>query len=234
VVFSGRHGELPCNPCRRERFIESVVSALPAPLGAQQTPRRCSPALIGAHPRRVHRDRARGSAPNSATLADYAAPTREPIAGAPASPAQRLVQRLTEREHQRDDQRDDGAHTSSRSIPGSSGRLLPRPASALAAPLRLGKTLAATDASRKLARSRGRDVELQRQLIALAVKEATRYALSQRLIASRNRRRACRAEPEIGQGFFERRHAAEIPTCPGRTSGRGQRQGGSHQARKRT
>src|SRR5437773_6026718 len=46
-----------------------------------------------------------------------------------------------------------------------------------------GKTLAATDASRKLAEVAVEDVELQRQLIALAVKEAyTNTLFSQRLI----------------------------------------------------
>src|SRR5438552_9638113 len=68
-----------------------------------------------------------------------------------------------------------------------------------------GKTLAATDASRKLAEVAVEDVELQRQLIALAVKEAyTNTLFSQRLI--RVQQQAVeRAEPNLrsAKGFFD-------------------------------
>jgi len=57
-----------------------------------------------------------------------------------------------------------------------------------------GKTLAATDASRKLAEVAVEDVELQRQLIALAVKEAyTTRSSASVSSASRSRRSSGRA-----------------------------------------
>src|SRR5947208_3914918 len=68
-----------------------------------------------------------------------------------------------------------------------------------------GKTLAATDASRKLAEVAVEDVELQRQLIALAVKEAyTNTLFSQRLIRVQEQA-VERAELNLrsAKGFFD-------------------------------
>lgn len=68
-----------------------------------------------------------------------------------------------------------------------------------------GKTLAATDAARKLAEVASEDVELQRQLIALAVKEAyTNMLFAQRLIRV-NEQALERAQLNLrsAQGFFE-------------------------------
>jgi outer membrane protein TolC len=68
-----------------------------------------------------------------------------------------------------------------------------------------GKTLAATEATRKLAEVAAEDVELQRQLIALAVKEAyTNILFAQRLIRV-NDQAVARAELNLrsARGFFE-------------------------------
>jgi outer membrane protein TolC len=68
-----------------------------------------------------------------------------------------------------------------------------------------GKTLAATEATRKLSEVAAEDVELQRQLIALAVKEAyTNILFAQRLIRVNNQAVA-RAELNLrsARGFFE-------------------------------
>jgi outer membrane protein len=68
-----------------------------------------------------------------------------------------------------------------------------------------GKNLAATEASKKLAAVAMEDVELQRQLIALAVKEAyTNILFAQRLIRV-NQQAVERAELNLrsAQGFFE-------------------------------
>jgi len=68
-----------------------------------------------------------------------------------------------------------------------------------------GKTLAATDAARRLAEVASEDVELQRQLIALAVKEAyTNMLFAQRLIRV-NEQALERAQLNLrsAQGFFE-------------------------------
>ncbi len=68
-----------------------------------------------------------------------------------------------------------------------------------------GKTLASTEAARKLAEVASEDVELQRQLIALAVKEAyTNMLFAQRLIRV-NEQALERAQLNLrsAQGFFE-------------------------------
>jgi len=98
-----------------------------------------------------------------------------------------------------------GAATSRRARPGIR-RYVPRAGPALAASFfDFGKTLAATDASRKLAEVAVEDVELQRQLIALAVKEAyTNTLFSQRLIRVQEQA-VERAELNLrsAKGFFD-------------------------------
>jgi outer membrane protein TolC len=67
-----------------------------------------------------------------------------------------------------------------------------------------GKTLAATDASRKLAEVAVEDVELQRQLIALAVKEAyTNTLFSQRLIRVQEQAVERALNLRSAKGFFD-------------------------------
>ena len=168
-----------------------------APRSRRPRPRRRpleSPAAC-SRSRSASRSRSRRSRAIQATLADYAAARYRRESGLRAAPAsgerrrERVAKQHPDRRHQRRGRERDLTQNRGSSATASLAQVQ---LSQLL--FDFGKSLAATDAARKLAEVAVENVELQRQLISVTVKEAyTNTLFSQRLI--RVQEQAVRSAP---------------------------------------
>ncbi len=204
---------------------QTPTPAPPTQTPAQQTPAPAPASAAGrrprAHTRRMHRDRARGAAahPGDARRLCRGALSRESglLAAAPAAQRRRErdAKQHPDRRHQRrGHERDHHANATVR-------RQLPRPGSALAAPLRLRQE---SGGDRRGAKARGGRGRGRRAPAAADLLDGEGGVHEYPLQPAADPRagaggRARRAEPEIGQGILRRGHAPQI----GRRARRGGR-----------